>query len=486
MLIGWLIRYAFDVQSPRHLLISGSLLLFLIGIAASWPQARGQRTESVAPWLESYREPARRIIESATSTRRAWNRLAELTDTFGHRLSGSHALEDAIEWAVARMKEDGFDRVWTDPVKVPHWVRGRESLAIVSPRFHELPVLGLGMSVGTPPEGIEADLLVVSNFEELERRRDEAAGHIVLYNVPYHGYGATVAYRANGASHAARYGAVAVLVRSIGPEGLRTPHTGTLVYRSDSPRIPAAAISVEDARRLARMTERGERVRLRLKMEARELPDAESANVIAEVRGTERPDEVVVVSGHFDSWDVGTGASDDGGGCIAAWEVGRLLMELGLRPRRTIRVVFFTNEENGLRGGTDYRDRYRDQLANHALMIESDLGVSAPRGFGFSGNDAARAQVTAIASLLAPISATNVGPSGGGADIAPSVAAAGIPALSPEVDPTDYFVIHHTQADTVDRIDPNAMGRHIAALAVMAYVVADMPVRLGEAAAGTR
>ena len=481
------IRYALGVHTPRRILLAlGLLLILAVGLAPSRPPAPAQAVRPPLPaWLEGYRVPVRRILERATASREAWDRLAELTDTFGHRLSGSQALDDAIAWAVARMRADGFDRVWTDPVKVPHWVRGRESLAIVAPRQHDLPVLGLGMSVGTPAEGIEGDLLVVESFEELERRREDVPGRIVLYNVPYRGYGATVAYRTTGASQAARHGAVAVLVRSIGPDGLRTPHTGTLLYRSAIPRIPAAAVAAEDARRLARMVARGDRVRLRLTMEARQLPDADSANVIAELRGTERPDEIVLVSGHLDSWDVGTGASDDGGGCIAAWEVARVLMALELRPRRTIRVVLFTNEENGLRGATAYRDRYRRQLSDHVLMIESDLGVSTPRGVGFSGNDAARAQIVAIASLLAPIGATHVGPSGGGADIAPSVAAAGIPALSPEVDPSEYFVVHHTQADTIERIDPAAMGRHVAALAVMAYVVADMPVRLGEVV-GTR
>lgn len=458
-------------------------VLFLIVLAlAAWIAGATAQSPS---WIEAYRDPARRIIEAATADRAAWNRLAELTDAFGHRLSGSRALESAIQWAVRRLREDGFDEVWTDPVKVPHWVRGEESLEIVGPHRQRIPMLGLGMSVGTPPEGLEAELLVVDSFADLQRRGAEAAGKIVLFNVPYRGYGATVGYRTTGAVQAARYGAVAALVRSIGPDGLRTPHTGVMAYQPEVPRIPGAAIPAEDARRLARLTGRGQSVRLRLRMEAQLLPDAGSANVIAELRGRERPDEIVVVSGHLDSWDVGTGASDDGGGCIAAWEVGRLLKRLNLRPRRTIRVVLFTNEENGLRGGLGYRDRYAERLGSHVLLIESDLGVAAPSGFGFSGNDTARAQVTAIASLLAPIGATSIGPSGGGADIGPSAAAGGIPSMSPTVDASEYFTVHHTEADTVDRVDASEMARHVAALAVMAYVVADMPVRLGEAP-GTR
>jgi carboxypeptidase Q len=464
-------RYAFGMTSVGRACFA---LLFFAGMIAL-PAAQP------AGWLDAYREPVDRIVRAALATDFAWRRLAYLTDTFGHRLSGSTSLSAAIDWAVTEMQADDLEGVRKDAVMVPHWVRGREALDIVTPHPQSLPMLGLGMSVGTPPDGIEADLLVVDSFVELERKAADARGKIVLFNVPFKGYGSTVAYRVNGASQAADAGAVAMLVRSVGPDGLRTPHTGMLVYRESTPRIPAAAISAEDAMRLARMAARGQRVRLRLSMEATLRPDVESANVIAEVRGRERPDEIVVVSGHFDSWDVGNGATDDGGGAIAAWEVARLLKTLNLRPRRTIRVVLFTNEENGLRGGLDYRDRYRAALGQHVLMIESDAGVFAPIGFGFSGNDTARAQVTAIVSLLAPTGATHVAASGGGADIGPSVVAGRVPAMSLEVDGTKYFLVHHTEADTVDKIDATDLAKCVAAMTGMAYVVADMPQRLGDA-----
>ena len=448
-----------------------------------WAGSRGlAQSSSLA---DAYRAPVTRLVSAATADRSAWDRLALLTDTFGHRLSGSQALEDAIDWAADTMRRDGFDRVWKDPVKVPKWVRGAEALELVAPRRHRIPMLGLGMSVGTPPGGIEAELLVVGSFAEFERRSAEARGRIVLFNAPYRGYGQTVSYRTNAASLAAQYGARAVLVRSVGPEGLRTPHTGMLAYRPGVAHIPAAAIPTEDANRLARLAAAGTPLRLRLSMEARLEPDADSANLIAELRGRERPDEIVVVACHFDSWDVGTGASDDGGACVAVWEAARLMLKEHLRPRRTVRVVLFTNEENGLRGGLDYRTRYSNILDRHVLMFESDLGVAAPTGFGFSGNDLAREQVTAIASLLDSIGATHVGPAGGGADIGPSVAAGRIPSMSPEVDSSKYFVVHHTEADTIDRIDPTDMAKHVAAIAGMIYVVADMPVRLGESP-GTR
>jgi carboxypeptidase Q len=270
---------------------------------------------------------------------------------------------------------------------------------------------------------------------------------------------------------------VAALVRSVGPPGLRTPHTGGLRYADGAPQIPAAAITTEDADRLQRMQDRGTAVRLRLKMEAAFLPDADSFNVIGEIRGRERPDEVVVVGGHFDSWDVGTGSTDDGGGSVVTWDALRIMKKLNLRPRRTVRVVLWTNEENGLRGGTAYRDRYRDQLANHVLMLESDSGVFRPTGFGFSGSDAARGRIRDIATLLRGIQADRIEPTGGGADIGPAVEAGNIPAMSLEVD-GNYFLLHHTPADTVDKIDPLDMARASAAIAVMTYIVADMPERL--------
>ena len=428
-------------------------------------------------WVDAYREPSAKLIAESMSSRFAWERLALLGDTFGNRLSGSQNLEDAIDWAVAEMKKDGLENVRKEPVKVPLWVRGMESVEIVSPGRHPLVMLGLGNSVGTPPEGVEADLLVVRSFQELDTAGDRVRGKIVLFTVPFTTYGETVQYRASGPSRAAALGAAAMLVRSVGPAGLRTPHTGSLRYADDQPRIPAAAITAEDADRLQRMQNRGTVVRLRLKMEAKFLPDAQSYNVIGEIRGSERPEEVVVLGGHFDSWDVGTGSTDDGGGCVVTWEALRLMKRLNLRPKRTVRVVLWTNEENGLRGGLAYLEKYKPQIDNHVLMLESDGGVMSPRGFGFSGSDTARSTVMQIASLLREIRVDRIGPSGGGADIGPTVEAGRIPAMSLD-DDGNYFLVHHTPADTVDKIDPESMSRASAAIAVIAYVIADMPERL--------
>lgn len=430
-------------------------------------------------WLETYREPAGRIIGRALTDTTAWNRLAYFTDTFGHRLSGSPSLTRAIAWAADEMKRDGLEGVRTEPVMVPHWVRGEERLEIVQPVQRALPLLGLGMSVGTPPGGIEAEAVVVGSFDELSRRSEEARGRIVVFNVPFTTYGETVRYRTTGATEAARHGAVAMLLRSVGLPGLRTPHTGVLDYHDPvAPRIPAAAIALEDAEMLQRMQDRGDRLVLRLGMGAQLLPDVASANVVGELRGSEKPEEIVVLGAHIDSWDVGTGATDDAGGCIATWEAVRLLARLNMRPRRTVRVVLFVNEENGLRGGQGYRDRHQNELARHVMMLESDAGVSQPIGFGVSASPGSMALVQAIASLLEGVGAGRVTPGGGGADIGPAVEAGKIPAMSLSVEGSRYFLIHHTDADTLDKIVPADLQRSVAALAVMAYVVADMPERL--------
>ena len=452
--------------------------LALMLLLAQFPPPAVDVPKRAAPeWLAPYRDAAARLMGEAVATDAAWQRLAYLGDTYGHRLSGSPNLEVAIRWAVDEMKRDGLENVHTEAVKVPHWVRGHESLEIAGPIPQPLVILGLGNSVGTPAAGIEAELVVVHSFEELDAAKDRVKGRIVLFNAPFTTYGDTVRFRAAGPSRAGTLGAVAMLVRSVGPAGLRTPHTGALTYVDGQPQIPAAAVTAEDAARLQRIVDRGTTVRLKLMMEARFLPDADSANVVGEIRGRERPDEVVVIGGHFDSWDVGTGSTDDGGGCIATWEALRLMKKLNLRPRRTVRVVLWTNEENGGRGGQGYRDRHLAELANHVMMMESDGGVFRPTGFGFSGTEAGRARVRDIATLLAGIHADGISPSGGGADIGPSVQQAGIAALSLEVE-GNYFLIHHTPADTIDKIDPLEIARSSAAIAVMTYVVAEMPERL--------
>ena len=456
-------------------------VLILLALVVISPSAQGR--PALAPsvvegWLEPYRANAEKLIAAAQADQFAWDRLAELTDTYGQRLSGSANLSRAIVWAQEAMKKDGLENVHTERVMVPRWVRGSESLEIVHPPHHVVPMVGLGGSVATPAAGVEADVIVVANGDELTRRAADARGKIVLFNVPYTNYGDTVGYRSGGASLAARVGAVASLVRSVGPIGLRTPHTGGMSYDAGVAKIPTAAIPAEDANRIQRLVNRGIKVRLRLRMESKFDPDAESFNVVGEIRGSEKPEEIVLVGGHFDSWDLGTGASDDGVGCVVTWEAARLMKKLNIRPKRTVRVVLYTNEENGMRGGNGYRDQHAAHAANHMFAVESDSGVFAPAQMGFTGSDAARKVMTEIFSLLTPLGMQEIVGGGGGADIEPISALGKVPMLAYFGNPAKYFTIHHTPADTIDRIDPQEVSKAAASLAAVIYVVADMPQAL--------
>lgn len=361
---------------------------------------------------------------------------------------------------------------------VPRWVRGEESAMLVSPRRYRLHMLGLGRSVGTPAAGITAPVLVVGSFDEFSRRRSEAKGKIVLFDAPFVSYGETVRYRGAAATTAARAGAVAALIRSVASNSIQSPHTGAMGYDTTVARIPVAALSVEDAMMLHRMSDRGDKIVVSLKMGAKTLPDVPSRNVVAEIVGSEKPDEVVVLGGHIDSWDVGQGAMDDGGGCVAAWEAVRLIKQLGLKPRRTIRVVLWTNEENGSRGALGYRDAHANELDKHVLAMESDFGVFKPLGYFVAGPDSAIAIARDIASLLSSFGATRAEPGGPDADTGP-LAARGVPTASPIVDGTRYFWYHHSEGDTMDKLNPREMSEVVALMAVMAYVVADMPGTMG-------
>ena len=420
-------------------------------------------------------------MKAATADQFAWNRLAELTDTYGQRLSGSDNLKRAIAWAADAMKRDGLENVHTERVMVPRWVRGQESIEMIEPPHHVLPMLGLGGSVGTAAGGHRSRRRWWSPAAtSWPGDRARSKGKIVLFNVPYTNYGETVAYRSGGARMAAQHGAVASLVRSVGPMGLRTPHTGGMNY-GDEPvtKIPTAAITVEDANRIQRLVNRGLRVRLRIKMEAHFEPDVESFNVVGEIRGSEKPDEIVLVGGHFDSWDPGTGASDDGVGCVVTWEAARLMKKLNIRPKRTVRVVLFTNEENGMRGGNGYRDahaagsgesrlrgrvRFRRVRAGAAWLHR--IGGRARRSSPTSARCSRRSACRRSAS------------GGGGADIGPiSDARQGADdGLLRRLDE----VLHHSSHAGRHRRSHRAAGSvaAAAALAAMIYVVADMPQAL--------
>ncbi|MFI5244182.1 MAG: M28 family metallopeptidase [Gemmatimonadales bacterium] len=438
--------------------------------------------QSPGPISQAYGATAGRIVSAALADSGvAWNKLARFTDYSGNRFTGSAALERGIDWILAEMKKDGLDNVHSEPAMVPHWVRGTESATLVQPRVAKLPMLGLGGSIATPKGGITAEVMVVSTFDELTRRAAEAKGKIVLFDAPFVSYGQTVAYRREGAIAASKAGAVASLIRSVTPYSMRTPHTGHMAYDSAVKKIPHAAITVEDATMIHRMISRGEKVVVRLEMEGNTLPDVPSRNVIGEIRGSEKPDEVVVMGGHSDSWDVGQGAMDDGGGVVVAWEALNLIKKLGLKPKRTIRVVGWVNEETMSRGALAYRDAHKAEADKHVLVVESDGGVFAPQSFGFTGSDSARVIMKQIAALLGRVGPITIGASGGGADIEPMMAL-GVPGAGLEVDGSRYFWYHHTDADTVDKLDPVEMQRCVAAMAVLSFIVADLPEKLPRAA----
>jgi len=436
-------------------------------IAVMLSQSFGESIKS------KYVETSLKIISKSLTDSTAYNRLGYMCDTFGPRLSGSKNLENAINWILKEMNNDGLENVKGEKVAVPTWIRGKESATLLSPFKKELSMLGLGGSIATPRGGLKAEVIVVNDWDELESRSNEVPGKIVLFNAPFTSYGETVAYRYSGASAAAKHGAVASLIRSIGPWSMNTPHTGVMAYKDDVKKIPHAALTMEDAMMLSRIHDRNDKIIVKLDMNARMVADRWSRNVLGEIKGSIYPEEVVVVGGHIDSWDVGQGAHDDGGACIASWEVLRLIKELGLKPKRTIRCVMWTNEENGGKGNKGYRDMHMDEMDKHVLAIESDGGVFSPEGFGFSGNDSAREIVEEIHELMKPIGANTISEGGRAADVAP-LNDEGVPVMSLKVDGSKYFWYHHTNADTFDKIDFNEFNRCIAAMAIMAYVVADL------------
>lgn len=464
-----------------------SLLLTTCGLAlalAAWPvQAR----RGTAPPLPSsdvlIAQAAATLTGAALQGTGAWDKLVELADGVGHRLAGSPGLEAAVEWGAARMVQDGLANVRKEEVQVPVWIRGRAAARVTAPLDEELEILALGGSVGTPEGGITAPALVVGSFDELEERAVEVAGKVVIYDVPFTSYGETVQYRSKGATRASAHGAVAVLVRSVTPVSLNTPHTGALHYGDDADPIPAAAITVEDAARFHRWHDAGVPITVSLDLGSHTLPDALSHNVVGEVVGRSAPEQIVLLGCHLDSWDVGQGAQDDGGGCSIVMEAVRLIGTLPVPPRRTVRVVLFTNEENGLRGATAYAEAHAGE--HHVAALESDTGTGYTSGFRVDvrhedPEEQARRQEAVLAGLapvlpyLAPLDADTLRLNYGGADIGPLVKT-GVVGFGVDHDTTGYWPIHHTDADTVDKVDPAALRQALAATAVLAYALAESP-----------
>ena len=428
-----------------------------------------------------------KISDAALSSDYAWRQVAHLSENIGPRLSGSPQAEAAVNYVADELRRLGLE-VKLEKVMVPHWVRGEERAELTSytgqvpGTTQKIVLAALGNSASTPASGLSADVVVVNDFAELSALgREKVAGRIVLFNEKFDkrmaaegrggaAYEDAVVYRLRGPEEAKALGAAAALVRSVGGADYRLPHTGN----SRPTGLPEAAVTAEDADLLADLTQQG-RVVMHLVLTSQTLPDAVSYNVIADLPGREHPEQVVIVSGHLDSWDLGTGAIDDGAGVAVAMQAANLCKQLGLRPRRTLRVVIWMNEENGSRGSQGYMNDYKDAMFNHVGAIESDLGAGHPLGFVGSFTPADVSALDSVKSVLARTGANLFDNTGdAAADIDP-MAGAGVPTFGLMQDERIYFNYHHTAADTLDKIDPRELAENAAAMAVLGYAMADMP-----------
>jgi len=439
------------------------------------PNAGAEEAPEVPPLSEAMQQlrvQTEAIYKAAQDRDVALHHLEYLTDQIGHRLSGSKSLERAVEWAATEMAKGGLV-VDKQAVQVPHWVRGEESATLITPMERDLNILGLGMTVGGE---VEADVVVLTSFEALETT--DVEGKIVLFNVPFTTYGETVQFRVKGPSRVASHGAVGMLLRSVTSESLYTPHTGTLRYDEEQPKIPAAALSIEDAAWMHRLYTEGVPLRVRLSLGAKHNGMVTSHNVIADLPGSDLAEEAVLVGCHLDSWDVGQGAQDDGAGCMIAWEAAQLLKDMGLQTRRTVRVVMFTAEENGIWGGKAYaEERFEDYKLVAAL--ESDSGNGIADGFrldlgGFEDEatqEKIRGRAVAMEVALRPAGLVSLNPGYSGADVGPSVRK-GVPGFGLNHDTTNYWPIHHTDADTFEKVVPEDLAHNIGLMAAAVYYLA--------------
>ena len=422
---------------------------------------------------------AQQIVETALREQRGYEYLRELCE-IGPRLSGSENSIKAINWAYEKMKSLGFDKVWLQPVMVPHWERGDVESCSILDLNRKLSVLALGGSIATPSEGITAEVIEVKTFEELEKRKDEAKGKIVFFSRPldqgqintFAGYGGAVNQRINGASEAAKYGAVGVVIRSITTKYDNIPHTGVMIYVDSIPKIPATAIGYLDSDYLSAALLKNPHLKLSLKLNCKTLPDTQSYNVIGEIKGTKFPDEIILVGGHFDSWDVGHGAHDNGAGCIQTMEVLDLMRRLDIKTKRTLRCVFFINEENGTRGATEYAIYADTAKQTHLAVIESDRGAFTPIGF-YAETDS-REILKRLQNWLPVLEKANiewVRKGGSGVDVQ-KIKNAKL-RLGYVPDDQRYMDYHHSANDVFEAVHPREFELGSAAIAILAYLLSE-------------
>lgn len=432
---------------------------------------------------DAYREAATRLREAGLRSEGAIELLKRIV-AVGPRLTGSPQADEAVTVCVDMMEELGFDRVHTEPVTVRKWVRRSERASVIGEDggiIKELHAAALGGSIATPLEGIEAGLVEVESLQELESLGDEARGKIVFFNrpmdraltEPFAAYGAAADQRVRGASAAAAKGALAVLVRSLTFRSDDHPHTGMLAYDEGSARIPAAAVGTNDADFLSGLVRSSRTVKVRLSLDCEDLGPVVSANVVGELTGTESPDEVVLVGGHLDSWDLGLGAHDDAAGCAAAVEALRLIKACGLRPRRTVRAVMFMDEEFGGTGGRSYAAAPERKGEKHLLAMESDRGGFLPLGLAVGGNyRRLTAKVRRFGDLFRPLGVLTVTGGGGGVDVGPLVAAGARPA-SVITNAQPYFDVHHSALDVPAAVHPRELELQAVIMALLAYIISN-------------
>ncbi|XP_013138556.1 PREDICTED: carboxypeptidase Q-like isoform X1 [Papilio polytes] len=425
---------------------------------------------------ENVKEEILKYVKEGDFKHKTYDELAKFVDKFGARPSGSVVLEDSIDYMIQLTQEEGITDITLEDVEVPHWVRGNEVATMLKPREKNIALLGLGRSASTPEEGITAQVVVMSSFENLDAAKyEDIEGKIVLYDPVFTTYGDTVVYRSQGATKAAEKGAVAALVRSIAPFSINSPHTGSQTYGENVTKIPTAAITLEDADLIRRLYNRGETVELNIKMSST-FDIKTSRNTIIDLKGIEKPEKLVIVSGHIDSWDVGQGAMDDGGGLFVSWAAPVILKHLNLRPRRTVRSIFWTAEELGLVGAYAYEEKHRNESSNINFIMESDEGTFAPLGLAVAGTQEARCIVAEILKLFDSINAsTLVEDDSPGSDIA-VIIKNGVPGASLHNANEKYFWFHHTEGDTMNVEDPDELDLCTAFWTAVSYIIADISV----------
>ncbi|MBL4578043.1 MAG: M20/M25/M40 family metallo-hydrolase [Flavobacteriales bacterium] len=427
---------------------------------------------------------ARQFFDEELVNGKSYQMLDELCNKIGNRLSGSKAAAEAVEWGKRVMEGYNFDRVFLQEVMVPHWVRGEKEVGrieLLGGEGIDVPICALGGSVGTGPKGISAAVIEVKSLEELTALGEaNIKGKIIFYNRPLDpklistgsAYGGAVDQRHRGAAEAAKYGAVGAIVRSMSTKLDDVPHTGSMKYDSTGVKIPGAAISTLGANRLSKLLLEEKVVKFFFKMNCETLPDVKSYNVVGEIVGSEKPEEIVLVGGHLDSWDLGQGAHDDGAGCVQAIEAVRLFKALGIKPKRTIRAVLFMNEENGMRGGKKYAELAKRNKENHIAAIESDAGGFTPRGFGIRAGQKDLNTIVAWKPIFEDYNMGQLAKGWGGADIGP-LKEQGTVLLGFRPDTQRYFDIHHTAEDTFDKIHKRELELGAAGMGVMLYLLSE-------------